>query len=228
MGAARSPRSSWLECGFHGKNRQRLSLPHEDCFLPIILSGCPGTVRNRGRGVLRRLWCRHRARWMPWVLAQFFRAGPFCRSDSAVAGRIPDRVRIATHGVNRVIASNNRKRKGSKGNQPPPVQVTFKAGGQAFQATATHFDENGLLILCPTPFPVGVKLEVQLHFAGLQNPVEVRGEVVWSNIFGPDDAITPRGMGVKFLTLESTTSRLLVDLSEKYRGYGDQYRCYYT
>lgn len=126
-----------------------------------------------------------------------------------------------------IAASDNQRRKADK-QRPPPVQVTFKAGGQGFQGTTTHFDENGLLILCPIPFPVGVKLEIQLHFADLKRPVEVRGEVVWSNIFGPDDSITPRGMGVKFLTLENTTSRLLVDLSEKYRTYGDQYRCYYT
>jgi len=114
------------------------------------------------------------------------------------------------------------------GERPTPVKVVFKAGGQAFQGTTSHFDETGLLLQCATPFPVNVRLELELYFEGLQNPLEIRGEVVWSNVFGPDDALTPRAMGVKFLNLDNDLSRTLAQLAEGYQVYGDQYRCFYT
>ena len=31
--------------------------------------------------------------------------------------------------------------------------------------------------------------------------IGVKAEVVWSNKYGPDDQITPRGMGVRFLDI---------------------------
>ncbi len=123
--------------------------------------------------------------------------------------------------------SNPRSKTDQSEERPPACEVTFITGGQAFQGSSTHFDETGMLILCPTPLPVNVKIELVLRFSRPERPIKLRGEVVWSNIFGPDDPITPRAMGVKFLSVESATSRLLAELSQRYLVYGDQYRCYY-
>jgi hypothetical protein len=40
-------------------------------------------------------------------------------------------------------------------------------------------------------------------------PIETEAEVVFSNIYGPDDKISPRGMGVRFLTIASKDRQII-------------------
>ena len=37
----------------------------------------------------------------------------------------------------------------------------------------------------------------------------VKAEVVWSNIYGPDDNINPRGMGVRFLAISGEDRKVI-------------------
>jgi hypothetical protein len=39
--------------------------------------------------------------------------------------------------------------------------------------------------------------------------LNVKAEVVWSNVYGPDDEINPRGMGVRFLKISSQDRKLI-------------------
>jgi hypothetical protein len=39
--------------------------------------------------------------------------------------------------------------------------------------------------------------------------LNIKAEVVWSNIYGPDDKINPRGMGVRFLEISDEDRRLI-------------------
>ena len=39
--------------------------------------------------------------------------------------------------------------------------------------------------------------------------IGVKAEVVWSNKYGPDDHITPRGMGVRFLDISEENQRFI-------------------
>ena len=39
--------------------------------------------------------------------------------------------------------------------------------------------------------------------------IEAKAEVVFSNIYGPDDNISPRGMGVRFLTIASEDRQII-------------------
>ena len=39
--------------------------------------------------------------------------------------------------------------------------------------------------------------------------MKVKAEVVWSNIYGPDDEINPRGMGVRFLNISSDDRKFI-------------------
>jgi hypothetical protein len=39
--------------------------------------------------------------------------------------------------------------------------------------------------------------------------IEAKAEVVFSNIYGPDDNISPRGMGVRFLTIGSRDRQII-------------------
>lgn len=112
--------------------------------------------------------------------------------------------------------------------RPKPCQVIFVHESRKGSGQAVHFNEIGMLVLCRDPAPLSARVRISLHFPGLKNPIEVDAEVVWTNPYGPDDSVTPRGMGVKFVELDPTAARLLADFSFRYRVYGTQYEIFYT
>jgi len=126
---------------------------------------------------------------------------------------------------------SERERPSSKDGGPEkkqPCLVTYFMGDQLRRGTSMHFNERGILVVCQEPAPLNAKLRLVLQFPGMRNPVEVYGEVVWANIHGPSDALTPRGMGVKFVNAERDTERLLAELAEQYPVIGVSYSCYYS
>ena len=42
-----------------------------------------------------------------------------------------------------------------------------------------------------------------------EQDIGAKAEVVWSNKYGPDDHITPRGMGVRFLDISEEDQRFI-------------------
>ena len=46
--------------------------------------------------------------------------------------------------------------------------------------------------------------------------LSVKAEVVWSNIYGPDDNINPRGMGVRFLAISGEDRKLIAQAVIQY------------
>ncbi|MEJ5348560.1 MAG: PilZ domain-containing protein [Desulfosoma sp.] len=115
-----------------------------------------------------------------------------------------------------------------EGDRPKAVQVTFVHESHKGMGRSIHFNEIGMLVLCQDPAPLQARLRLSLHFPGLKHPIDVEGEVVWTNPYGADDTVTPRGMGVKFLELDPAKARLLADFSERYRVYGNLYEIFYT
>jgi Tfp pilus assembly protein PilZ len=109
-----------------------------------------------------------------------------------------------------------------------PCQVTFSAGDVVGTGSSSHFHEKGMLILCRNPAPLNEKVKLSLHFPGFKHPMELQAEVVWTNTYGPSDALSPRGMGVKFIGVERDVERLLAELAEQYDSFGSIYSCYYT
>lgn len=109
-----------------------------------------------------------------------------------------------------------------------PCRVTFMAGNQEVYGTSLHFSERGVLIRTKHVLPLNRKVKLSLKFMGLKMPVEVEGEVVWTNMYGPDDSLSPRGMGVKFINLDRDAERLLTQMAEQYNGLSSIYRCYFS
>jgi hypothetical protein len=109
-----------------------------------------------------------------------------------------------------------------------PCQITFIVGDQVGTGTSVHFNDGGMLILCSQPAQLNAKLKLALKFPGIKNPIKVGGEVVWTNIHGPADSLSPRGMGVKFANVDRDTERLLLDLARNYESHAGSYSCYYT
>ena len=44
-------------------------------------------------------------------------------------------------------------------------------------------------------------------------PIEAKAEVIWSNIYGPDDDISPRGMGVRFIEISGEHRRVIAKVA---------------
>ena len=122
----------------------------------------------------------------------------------------------------------NQPSKGKTTEKLAPCQVTFSDGNETNMGTSSNFNESGMLILCQKPAALNEKLKLVLQFPGFKHTFEIQAEVVWTNIHGPADALTPRGMGVKFLNLERDLGRLLGELAEQYGALGSKYSCYYS
>jgi len=121
--------------------------------------------------------------------------------------------------------NGSRERSGGK---VAPCQVTFIVGDQVFSGTSVDFSGVGMLVLCEQPVQLYTKLKLALKFPGFKNPIKINGEVVWTNIHGPADSLSPRGMGVKFLNLDREVERLLDDFANNYESFAGAYSFYYT
>lgn len=85
-----------------------------------------------------------------------------------------------------------------------------------------------MLVRCDKPVLLNKRLKLVLRFPGMEQSLEISGIVVWTNMHGPADGFTPRGMGVKFLNLDRKAERLLAQISSKYEAHGNIYKCYYN
>lgn len=109
-----------------------------------------------------------------------------------------------------------------------PCEVTFVVGERTFKGTSMHFSEKGMLVMCKNPAPLNAKGKITLSFPGFRNLVELTGEVVWTNIHGPGDSLSPKGMGIRFVNIDRELERLLSELAAQYESHGNIYACYYA
>ncbi len=109
-----------------------------------------------------------------------------------------------------------------------PCEVTFHHGDQVYKGTSMHFNERGMLVMSKRPAPLNARGKLILQFPGFKNLIELQGEVVWTNIYGPGDSLSPKGMAIKYMNAEREQERLFTDLAEQYESLGSIYSCYYT
>jgi hypothetical protein len=109
-----------------------------------------------------------------------------------------------------------------------PCDVTFEVGESTFRGTSMHFNEKGMLVICKNPAPLNTKGKLILRFPGLKHEIELNGEVVWTNIYGSGDSLSPKGMGIKYINADREIERLLAELAEQYESLGSIYTCYYS
>ena len=77
-----------------------------------------------------------------------------------------------------------------------PVTITTSRG--TMEGETKDMSADGASISCPEPLNPNEPFLLKVEFpTGLS--VEVSAEVVWTNIPGPEDEMTARGMGVRFL-----------------------------
>ena len=87
--------------------------------------------------------------------------------------------------------------------------VAIKTEDRSMEGVTFNVSPNGAFIRCANPLRLNEVCNLAIQVPDKDVPVEVKAEVVWSNIYGPDDGISPRGMGVRFLEISSADRKAL-------------------
>ena len=94
-----------------------------------------------------------------------------------------------------------------------PVDV--KAGQTSINGETLNISTGGVFIRCENPLKLNQVLDLTIRVPEIDKTLTATAEVVWSNIYGPDDEVTPRGMGVRFIQLDFTSRQFLQTLITK-------------
>ena len=88
-----------------------------------------------------------------------------------------------------------------------PVKLETDKG--AMNGVTSDVTPNGVFIHCQKPLRLNVVFEMAIDIPNSEHSIEAEGEVIWSNRWGPDDEITPRGMGVRFVKISSEARKFV-------------------
>jgi uncharacterized protein (TIGR02266 family) len=86
-----------------------------------------------------------------------------------------------------------------------PVIVQKSTG--VIEGVTLNISSTGVFIGCRRPLRLNEVFEMVI--TAPDQDIGVKAEVVWSNKYGPDDHITPRGMGVRFLDISEENQRFI-------------------
>lgn len=87
--------------------------------------------------------------------------------------------------------------------------VTIKTDSRFIDGVMLDMSTNGAFVRCANPLKLNEVFDMTINIPNSDRPLKVNVEVVWSNIYGPDDNISPRGMGVRFLEISSEDRRVI-------------------
>jgi uncharacterized protein (TIGR02266 family) len=86
-----------------------------------------------------------------------------------------------------------------------PVIVQKSTG--VIEGVTLNISSTGVFIGCRRPLRLNEVFDMVI--TAPEQDIGAKAEVVWSNKYGPDDQITPRGMGVRFLNISEEDQRFI-------------------
>jgi hypothetical protein len=89
-----------------------------------------------------------------------------------------------------------------------PVVVLTADG--AMRGETKHISTQHAFVSCNDPLRLYDVASMSIQFSE-EEAILAEGEVIWSNRYGPDDEITPRGMVVRFTRLSAKERKRLHD-----------------
>jgi hypothetical protein len=92
-----------------------------------------------------------------------------------------------------------------------PVSVSHPQG--EIEGVTTAVSPTGVFIRCPKPLKLNEVFDMTIGTP--ERSLVARGEVVWTNQYGPDDDVMPRGMWVRFLVISNEDRSLIATILEK-------------
>ena len=87
--------------------------------------------------------------------------------------------------------------------------VSISAVDRSADGVTLNLSPNGAYIGCANPLRLNEVFDVTIDVPNSDSSIQATVEVVFSNIYGPDDAISPRGMGVRFLKISSQDRQII-------------------
>lgn len=87
--------------------------------------------------------------------------------------------------------------------------VVVKTAERSIEGLTVNIGPDGVYILCPKPLRLNEVAELIIKIPNSNRTLKARAEVVWSNIYGPNDQISPRGMGLKFTKISSEDRKFI-------------------
>ena len=87
--------------------------------------------------------------------------------------------------------------------------VVVRTAQSSIEGITLNLSPSGVFVRCKNPLSLNEVFDMSISIPEAERSLIAEAEVVWSNIYGPDDEITPRGMGVRFLNI-STESRAFI------------------
>lgn len=92
-----------------------------------------------------------------------------------------------------------------------PVKIKTDEG--VMEGVTLNITPDGCYISCRKPLKLNVVFELAISVPNSKAVLKASAEVVWSNIYGPDDEISPRGMGVRFTIIASEARKFIAQAS---------------
>lgn len=87
--------------------------------------------------------------------------------------------------------------------------VLIKTNKRTIEGVTLNLSADGAFIRCAKPLRLNEVVDMIIKVPNLDRSLKANVEVVWSNIYGPDDETTPRGMGVRFLKISSEDRQVI-------------------
>jgi hypothetical protein len=85
--------------------------------------------------------------------------------------------------------------------------ISAQVGGSVIEGVTKNIGISGAYVCCARPLRLNEVFDMVINTP--DKPLNIKAEVVWSNIHGPDDEINPRGMGVRFIEISDEDRRLI-------------------
>lgn len=92
-----------------------------------------------------------------------------------------------------------------------PVAIQTEEGST--EGVTRNITPDGCFITCRRPLRLNVVFDLVIKIPKSSSSIKATAEVVWSNIYGPDDEISPRGMGVRFIKISSEARKFIAQAS---------------
>ena len=87
--------------------------------------------------------------------------------------------------------------------------VSMSTEDRSTDGVTLNLSPNGAYIGCANPLRLHEVCDVTIDVPNSDSSIQATVEVVFSNIYGPDDAISPRGMGVRFLKISGQSRQII-------------------
>ena len=111
------------------------------------------------------------------------------------------------------MGANTQERRHFKAKIKWPVIVQPSNG--AMEGVTLDLSSTGTFIRCRKPLRLNEVFDMLVNVPALGRPLKITAEVVWSNIYGPDDEITPRGMGARFVKISGLPMSLKSSINSR-------------